>query len=120
MAAEPAADRIELPAAEAAPTVAGADEFEQKPHATAFMTPAVTPAEPTPREAEPDETSKPHAAAAPSETPAPMRHGPTIEDLDDIDWLMPAEPDPEPEPDPDPEPEEAPKHYNDPRQLSLF
>ena len=42
------------------------------------------------------------------------------QDLDDIDWLVPAVPDPVPDPEPEPEPEPQPITKPDPRQLSLF
>lgn len=48
--------------------------------------------------------------------------GITLDDIDDVDWLIPVEPDPIPEPEPEPEPEPAPepKPKADPRQLSLW
>ncbi len=48
--------------------------------------------------------------------------GITLDDIDDVDWLIPVEPDPIPGPEPEPEPEPAPepKPKVDPRQLSLW
>ena len=42
------------------------------------------------------------------------------DDIDDLDWLLPAVPDAPPPPEPEPEPEPQPKVKPDPRQLSLF
>lgn len=46
--------------------------------------------------------------------------GPSVDDIDDIDWLLPAQPDPLRAPEPEPDPEPVLPQRPDPRQLSLF
>ena len=87
--------------------------------------PDAAPQEPQPQESQPQEPQEP-LPQEPEKEPAPTVHSPSLDDIDDLDWLMPAEPDelPAPSDDSDTQPQaETPPEKStnaDPRQLSLF
>ena len=117
------------------PEVANPVAVEAKPKRKAAEKPKRKPAEAKPKRKVVEEKPKPAGALdnaltaiddfedalpEPKLESTPVPTAPAIDDIDDIDWLMPAEPDaPAPEPEPEPEPTPAPRVV-DPRQLSLF
>ena len=127
--------------------VADDDEVEHTPGDTEPEIESEKPQEPQPQPQEPSEIVEPDAAPQelqpqesqpqepmpqesqpqePEKEPAPIVHSPSLDDIDDLDWLMPAEPDelPAPSDDSDTQPQaETPPEKStnaDPRQLSLF
>lgn len=93
----------------------------QEPVEVAVQEPVDTP-QPSDVVVSTDSSQAPAAQESDEPAAADKGLGITLDDIDDVDWLIPVEPDPIPEPAPEPEPEPAPepKPKTDPRQLSLW
>ncbi len=115
---EPAVEEpvVEEPVEETAPAAVETPEPEPSP---VEETPVEEPAPVVEEEPEPEPAVE---ADEPKEEYGGKSLGITLDDIDDVDWLIPVEPDPVPEPEPEPEPEPVPepKPKTDPRQLSLW